>query len=112
MGKQSEAWKALEKRTAERLNGRRIIRRWDLFESAPDVVVEDLHLVVDTKRYRRFAHHGLLDAVQSKYCGEGEIAVLVTSTPQRRDPVVSLPLSYFAELLDELRQRRKDEVEP
>lgn len=107
MPKQSAAWKDLERRTAERLRGQRVIRRWDLFESAPDVVLEDLRLVVDCKRYQRFAHHALLDAVQQKYCAEGETGLLVTSTPNRHDPVVSVPLSYFADLLAEVRTARR-----
>ena len=63
----SERWKSLERTAARKLRGRRVIRRWDLFESAPDVVaIDGFPLVVDAKAYKRFAHHGLMQEIERK----------------------------------------------
>lgn len=97
----SKRWKALEKRTAQRLEGQRVLRGADFSKSDVDVIL-DLHpeLKVDAKAYKRFAHHTLVREIQKRYCrGDGHIPVLVTAEPRQRDPYVTIPLSFFAQLL-------------
>jgi len=102
----STRWKALERDVAEVLGGRRIHRRWDLFESAPDVVVEDFGIIADCKAYRRFAHHTLLDTVAQKYCNENETPALVTKAHGQHGAYITVPLEFFRQLLAEIRTVR------
>ena len=99
------AWQELEDTTAELLGGKKIVRDWSSFESAPDVEVPDFNLVCDCKAYQRFSHHTLLETCKRKYCGRAEVPALVTRRPSGR-PVISLPLDYFAGLLSEIRAAR------
>jgi hypothetical protein len=110
MTRRSERWKALEREAAETLHGRRVLRRWDLFETAPDVLVEDFRLVIDAKAYKKFAHHTLMATITRKYCGPGETPVLVTKAERMRGAYATVPLEFLARLLDELRAYRKKEI--
>ncbi len=102
----SQRWKDLERTAARKLGGRRIIRA-DFYESAPDVLVDDFHLVVDAKAHARFSHHTLLDAIQKKYCDEGQTPVLVTKHEGQHGEYVTLPLNTLAALLREIRGYRE-----
>lgn len=97
----SRRWKALERRTAQRLEGQRVLRGADFSKSDVDVIL-DLHpeLKIDAKAYKRFAHHTLMRGIQKLYCKEdSHVPVLVTAEPRQRDPFVTIPLSFFAQLL-------------
>ena len=105
MPKQSQRWKALEKATAEALGGRRIRRRWDLFESAPDVVVTDSGIIAECKTRKRFSHHGLLEEARRKYAQNGETVILVTKAEKQVGAYATVPLDFFAALLNQARAR-------
>jgi hypothetical protein len=98
-------WQELEHDTAELLGGKRIVRDWSAFESAPDVEVPDFSLVCDCKAYQRFSHHTLLETCKRKYCGPTEVPALVTRRPGGR-AAITLPLDFFAGLLNEIRAAR------
>ena len=100
--RRSRRWKVLEQRTADMLKGERVTTPWFLFEERPDFVVKDFSMVGDSKAYARFAHHRLLEAVQSKYCQPGDTPVLVTAEPHK-PPLATLPLDALAGLLDRIR---------
>ena len=114
MNRQSERWKQLERDAARALGGRRVLRRWDLFESAPDVIIEaaGFRIVADCKAYRRFAHHSLLEEVQRKYCNPGEVPILVTKHSGQMGANVTVPMEFFARLLNELRIARSSRRGP
>lgn len=102
----SQRWKHLERVAARKLGGKRIVREW-LFEKAPDVVVPDFGLIIDCKAYRRFAHHTLLETAQRKYTRPGEHVALVTKHSGQVGEYITVPLDWFAAILDELRQARE-----
>jgi hypothetical protein len=100
-------WKDLERTAAQKLHGRRFPRWLDFGQSAPDVVVDDFpELIIDAKAYRRFAHHTLIEDIKQKYCGRGDVPVLVTKAQGQRGEYVTVDLDYFAALLEELRRAR------
>ena len=107
----SRRWAALETVAAEKLGGVRVVEPWLLFRERPDVVV-DLpgggRLICDCKAYRRFSHHTLLEAVQSKYCQPGDVPVLVTKTQGQVGAFITVPLEFLAELLNKVRANRKE----
>ncbi len=103
--KRSTRWKNLERTAARKLRGKRIVRV-DLFEVAPDVLVDDFGIIVDAKAHKRFRHHALLDAVALKYCRPGEVPCLVTKTDRQVGEYCTLPLDFVAAILDELRHAR------
>jgi hypothetical protein len=94
----------LEQVAAEALGGLRIDRRWNLFESAPDVVAPDFKLVVDCKAHQRFTHHTLMENIQQKYCDPGDIPVLVTQHAGQQDAYVTVPLGFLSQLLERVRR--------
>jgi len=103
----SERWKELERAVARKLKGRRFPRWLDFGKSAPDVVVDDFpELVIDAKAYRRFSHHTLLNEIEQKYCGAGDVPVLVTKAQGQRGEYATVPLDWLAGLLDEVRTTR------
>jgi len=101
----SKRWKALERTAAEKLKGRRITEHWTLFRERPDVVVPDFRLVCDCKAYERFSHHTMLETVKEKYCGPGDIPVLVSKSARQTGECITIPLDFFATLLDTLRSK-------
>lgn len=107
----SDAWKALEKKTAEVLGGFRISRADDWGRSDYDVhVPAHPELRIDCK-YKKggFAHHTLLAEVREKYCREdGDVAVLVSKSGRKRGEVVSLSLEDFASLLGTIERLADD----
>ena len=103
----SRRWKVLEQATADALGGIRVTTPWFLFQERPDVVVVlpgGGRLICDCKAYRRFSHHSLLEAVQSKYCEAGDVPVLVTKTQGQVGAFITVPLDFLAGLLDRIRQ--------
>ena len=99
----SERWKSLERTAARALGGKRIPRWLDFGQSAPDVVVEDFHLVIDAKAHKRFSHHSLMANIETKYCERGETPVLVTKAERQIGEYATIPLGFLAGLLDRIR---------
>jgi len=79
--------------------------RQDFFESSPDVEVPDLKILAECKAYKRFSFHGHM-AQATKYCRAGETPVLITKSANQIGEFVTMPLDYFATLLDEIRAKR------
>src|SRR5690242_9829839 len=105
-----KAWKELEKRTAEKLGGKRILRGADFSKSDDDVRLEDFpHWRIDCKsRERNLLHHSLLDKVRKKYCKRpDDIAMLVTKRKRKHGEVVCMSLDDFATLVAALRVGQK-----
>ena len=99
-------WELFEREVARALNGFRILRSEARFESAPDVLVPDMNLVVDAKLRRGFTHHDFVATIRNKYCTAGQVPVLATRTPGDRDAFVALPLENFRDLLRIIRTAR------
>lgn len=100
----SQRWKSLERDAARALGGRRVIRE-DLYETAPDVVIDDLGLVVECKLRQRFSVFRFLDKVRKRYLRRGETEALVLRERGGRT-YVCVPMGWFADRLDELRELR------
>jgi len=109
MPKRSQAWKELERQTAEALGGKRIVR-YDFFAPpCADVVLEDMPEVsIDCKHRARWQCHSLLHEIKGKYHGT---PILVTKGRGEHGAVASMPLNYFAEVLDEMRTWRRVRAE-
>lgn len=98
-------WKDLERTTAAKLGGIRFPRWLDFGQSAPDVVIPDQPwLIIDCKSRKRFAFHTLMETIESKYCTTpGSIPVLVTKAHGQRGEYCTIPLDFFARILDRIR---------
>jgi hypothetical protein len=105
----SQRWKTLERDAAAALGGRRIRRRWDLFESAPDVRVDDFDIVAECKTRERFAYDAIIRETQRKYCHAGETAILCTRAKGGR-AYATVPLEWLAQILHEARRARARQV--
>ena len=103
--RRSRAWADLEIRAADILRGQRDTRRWDLFLVKDDIHVPDFpELKIDAKYRQRHSFHSLLSDIRKKYCvSDGDIPVLVTRTARESDIYCTVPLEYFAGLLDAAR---------
>lgn len=100
-------WAELEEMAASKLGGRRVQRRIELFEPAPDVLVEDFpEMVVDAKLRARFAHHRLVATIREKYCTDEEVPMLITKVRNEAEIYATVPLAWLGGLLNEIRQRR------
>jgi hypothetical protein len=105
----SKRWKDLERGVATLFRGKRIVRA-DFGETEPDVAVPDFpELRVDCKAYARFSHHSLLSEVRRKYCGDGQVPVLVTKAARQIGANVTVPIEHYADLLDAARKLRAAE---
>jgi hypothetical protein len=102
-------WKRLERTTATKLGGYRFPRWLDFRQSAPDVVVDDFpELVIDAKSRKRWAHHTYMEAIQDKYCkSRDDVPMLVTKHDGQRGEYVTIPLDYFAKMLNTIRETRQ-----
>jgi hypothetical protein len=100
------SWELFEREVARVLDGYRISRSEERFESAADVLVPDMNLVVDAKLRRGFTHHDFVATIRNKYCTAGQVPVLATRTPGDRDAFVALPLENFRDLLRIIRTAR------
>ncbi len=105
--RQSTRWKALERSVAARLGARRHPRWLNFGEVAADVyaVVGAYRLIVDCKAHRRFSHHSLMENIATKYCEPGEIPVLVSKGAGQVGEYATIPFSFLAALLDEVRNQ-------
>jgi hypothetical protein len=104
MAKQSDAWKALERKVAEVLGGKRISRGGDFSISTYDVELPSRpELRIDCKwTARTMWHHTRVKEIETKYCQlEGSVPVLCTRTKHSSEINVTIPLQYFAKLLGE-----------
>ncbi len=107
MARQSQAWKALERQTAEALRGKRVLRGANFAESDVDVQIADLpFLRVDCKYRVRHSHHSLAQEIVDKYCAAGDIPVLVTKSHNQVGAFATIPLEFLATLLDAVRKLR------
>lgn len=108
MARQSRAWRDWERTVADALGGRRIVRL-DFFESAPDILVGDLGLIVEAK-YRAkqpFRHHALLEVARRKYAEPGEIVALATKNGGEAGGCVTLLLDDFVGIVNRLRRAER-----
>src|SRR5882724_4815273 len=100
----SRAWKDLEKKTAETLQGVRINRANDYGVSDVDVVVPYFPWArIDCKYRKRHSHHSLVEEIRSKYCKDGQFPILVTKHHSSKREYVTVDLSLFASLLIQLK---------
>jgi hypothetical protein len=106
--KHSSAWKDLERAAAKALGGERVCRAGNFAQSATDVVIDDFpQLKIDTKRRKQnFKHHSMLKEIEGKYCGDADIAILITKNHSERGAVASLAMRNLARLLDAIRKLR------
>jgi hypothetical protein len=102
-----EPWEMFEREVAIALGGYRICRDDAHRESAPDVIVRDLNLVVDAKLRREFTHGQFIQKIREKYCKHGEIPLLVHRVPGEAEAYVSLRLVDFQGLIAEVRAAKK-----
>ena len=106
----TQRWKELEKNVADKLGGTRINRvtkegqTFDLYTTAPDVIVNDFGLVIDCKAHKKSDIASKMLTVQRKYCHKpGEFPCVVTQTP-RGTPYATVPLDFLAGILANLRR--------
>lgn len=109
MAKQSQAWKDLERATAEALKGKRVMRGANFAESDVDVKVPDFPLLkVDCKYRKSHAFHALVEDIRTKYCESHDVTigtpVLVTRHRNGKNVYVTVDLEMFAKLLDLIRE--------
>ena len=105
MTRRSDAWKDLERATAEALGGKRVTTPWDLFEVRTDVIVPDHpEWAVDAKYRQRWAHHSYLREIARKYGKERPVPLLITKGAKETGAYVTLPLDEFGKLLDKARR--------
>jgi hypothetical protein len=103
--KPSQRWKSLERTTASKLGGRRIVRQ-DFFESSPDVVIDDFQIICECKAHKRFSFHKFMDQAR-KYCRPDEIPIVVTKAEGQISEYAIVPIDFLAALLDEIRAARR-----
>lgn len=103
-------WKQLEKKTAEALGGVRINRAADYGVSDVDVLVSGFDFLRCDCKYRSsWAHHSFVEEIRKKYCNsEGQSPVLITKHRNGRQEYVTVDLSLFASLLDQIRKLRQN----
>lgn len=106
--KQSQSWKSLERLVAQKLGGRRVLRGANFSQKDTDVELPDFpHWALDCKYRAKHAHHRFLAEIRKKYCGPGNVPVLITKARSERGAVVSMSLDDFACLLAALRGLKK-----
>lgn len=110
MSKQSQAWKALEKKAASSLGGERVSRGADFSVSTVDAVLKDLPFIkVDAKYRKSHAHHSLMKEIEEKYCKEDcDVPVLVTKHHKQRGEYATVPLWFLGVLLKAFRDVNVD----
>jgi hypothetical protein len=108
--KRSGAWKNWERKVAEKLKGKRVLRGNDFSKKSVDVKIKDFPtLKLDCKFRQKWAHHKFLAEIIRKYCTKpGDIPVLLTKTPRQIGGIVCIPLDAFAVLLDSIRELRQE----
>ena len=85
-----------------------MLRGNDFSKSDSDVRVPDFpFLRIDAKAYKKFAHHTLMREIVDKYCKRpGDIPVLVTKHERQVGMYVTVPLDFFAHLLEIAREEK------
>ena len=100
-GKNSQAWKDLERLAADHFKGRRLSRGSNFAIEDVDVIVDFRALRVDGKYRRAHAHHTFMAEIERKYCEkDGDVPVLVTKHPGQQGAFVTVPIDHYGLLLD------------
>jgi hypothetical protein len=100
-GKNSQAWKDLERLAADHFRGRRLSRGSNFAIEDVDVIVDFRALRVDGKYRRAHAHHTFMAEIERKYCEkDGDVPVLVTKHPGQQGAYVTVPIEHYGLLLD------------
>lgn len=100
-GKNSQAWKDLERLAADHFKGRRLSRGSNFAIEDVDVIVDFRALRVDGKYRRAHAHHTFMAEIERKYCEkDGDVPVLVTKHPGQQGAFVTVPIEHYGLLLD------------
>ena len=100
MAKQSQAWKALERKIAKLIGGKRMGRGKDFSQELPDCLSENF--VVEAK-YRTKGLEFLYSMLkQAESYKTGKIPLGVFKNRSARDEIVIMKLSDFAELFKKL----------
>lgn len=100
-GKNSQAWKDLERLAAEHFKGKRISRGSNFAVEDVDVIVDFRALRIDGKYRRAHAHHTFMAEIERKYCEkDGDVPVLVTKHPGQQGAFVTVPIEHYGLLLD------------
>jgi hypothetical protein len=107
------AWKTLERQTATKLYGRRILRLAapePSFLSCPDVELPEFPgLKIDAKYRARWSHHSFLETILRKYCKQPwHEPVLVTKARGQRGAYVTIRLEFLARLLSNCKGTNND----
>ena len=107
MPKQRQSWKNLERQSAKLLGGHRVLRGANFGISDLDVRLDDFpELKIDCKYRASHAHHTLLAEIRKKYClGPSDIEVLITKHHRQDGAYVTIPIEFFAALIEERRRR-------
>ncbi len=101
----SKAWKDLEKKTAEILHGKRVIRK-SYGEKNVDVKIKDFPTFkIDTKRYKRFRAFSFFEEVKKKYCKKPkDNAILVLRQHNKATKLAVIDLKLLGRFLDFVRE--------
>lgn len=103
-GRNSKAWRDLERLVAKAMRGKRISRGDDFSRSDVDVRCEFRALKIDAKFRAKHGHHTFVNEIIRKYCTKpGDVPVLVTKTPGQQGAYVTVPLDHYAKLIDLVR---------
>ena len=110
MPRSKTAWKNAEKKVAQTLRGKRVLRGADFSVKDVDVKVPDFPtLKIDSKYRASWAHHTYLEEVATKYCASPvDMPILVTKHHKQRGAVVVMDLAHFGVLLDVVRELREE----
>ena len=101
----SKAWKDLEKKTAEILGGKRVIRK-SYGEKSVDVKIKDFPTFkIDTKRYKKFRAFSFFEQVKSKYCKKPkDKPILVLRQHNKATKLAVIDLKLLGRFLDFIRE--------
>jgi len=110
MGKQSQAWKNHERKVAEELGGKRVLRGANFAQKDVDVKLSDFpYIKVDCKYRKRWAHNAYVSELVEKYCEKPEdVPVLVTKSHGQVGSFAIMPTFFLGILLQALRDVNGD----
>ena len=103
----SKAWKDLEKKTAEILSGKRVIRE-RYGEKNVDVKIKDFPTFkIDTKRYKKFRVFSFYEEVKKKYCKTpNDKTILVLRQHNKVTKLAVIDLKLLGRFLDFIREKK------
>ena len=101
------SWKHAEKRAAEALGWRRIIRK-NFGEDSPDLTEHPI-LGVEVKRRKKISSFLIEGLAQARRYGKDKLATLIIYEKGRHDGVVVMSLSDFKKLLELIGQTKQPE---